>query len=502
MKRSNKLQTFVRRVSRKVVARFKPSSQTRQHIQRWFLVPISDLRARAQLRWNETIRGWSRIAGSEVGLRRAARNDWSRPRNSQHSPRFEAIPRLLFVLHDTEGGVRETTRDLLSSMDGRFEIFLLTATPIRLRLSRFGPHGVDPLRTWWLRDRWNHRLQRSSEYREIYNTIMNRLEIDLVHIRHLLAHTEDLIDICSEFGIPTVLSFHDFYMACPTIHLIDDNGRYCAGHCTPTLDQCRIPIDWLEDLPVLKHGYLEQWRARVRGILPEISAFITTSKSAHDVLVDIYPDLKGRDFRIIEHGRQFPDQLNLAQSPASDGPVRIVVPGYLHYHKGSDFIRRLKEHDRLHEDVLEFHFLGTIDRPLRGVGTEHGPYPRDQFASRVQDIRPSFFGIFSVWPETYCHTLTEAWSMGVPVLGSELGAVGDRLQAHGGGWTIPVDDVDGAYKKILSVIKNSKQYDHGADGARLQWVRSVDEMANDYVEVYRLLLTENQRVAVADGMHL
>ena len=498
MIRSNWLQRNAREASRALAARVNPRSPTRRQVERWIVVPILDLLARTRLRWNETIRGRSRVAGLEARLRRAARYDWKRPGRPGQAPNPGAIPRVLFVLHDAEGGVYTPNRDELSSIHDRFEAFLLTATPARLKLYRYSPHGVDPLKTWWLRDRWSHQLKRSHEHREIYRTVMSRLGVDLVHIRHLLGHTEDLIAVCSELGIPTVLSFHDFYLACPTIHLIDDRGHYCTGHCTPTREQCRIPVDWLEDLPVLKQGYLEQWRARVQGILPEISVFVTTSQSTRDLLVDLYPELADRDFRVIEHGRSFPRQLHLAEVPKPDGPIRIVAAGHLHYHKGSDFIRRLKEYDRSHEDLLEFHFLGTIDEHLRGVGTEHGPYSRDRHASRVEVIRPGCFAIFSVWPETYCHTLTEAWSMGVPVFGSELGAVGDRLQAHGGGWTVPVDDVDGAYRKIVQVVRSPEHFDHGAGTACLRYVRPVTEMAKDYEEIYLLLLTENRRIAAAE----
>ena len=44
--------------------------------------------------------------------------------------------------------------------------------------------------------------------------------------------------------------------------------------------------------------------------------------------------------------------------------------------------------------------------------------------------------VLSIWPETYCHTLTELWMCNVPVIGTSLGAVGDRLRKCGGGWVV------------------------------------------------------------------
>ena len=54
--------------------------------------------------------------------------------------------------------------------------------------------------------------------------------------------------------------------------------------------------------------------------------------------------------------------------------------------------------------------------------------------------RPHLVGLLSIWPETFSHTLTEAWAAGIPVLASGLGALGERVRAHGGGWVL--DNLD------------------------------------------------------------
>jgi glycosyltransferase involved in cell wall biosynthesis len=438
-----------------------PGSTARRSVGRWVLHPARDLLRRS------IVRGRRLLAGDR------------RPADRS---------RILIVLHNAEGGVRETTRDLLSFLDSRFECFLLLASPWRLELLRHTPHGQDPLATWWLSRAWSHRRTRDEEHHRAYLEILGRVRPHLVHIRHLLGHTDELVDLCHRGAMPMVLSFHDYYMACPGIHLLDDNGRYCAGHCTPSRGQCRIPVPWLDDLPVLKAGYLDDWRTRVRAMLPSIDAFVTTSTASREVLVGVYPELAARDFRVIEHGRDFPVQLELATVPSPQGPVRIAVPGHLHYHKGSDFIRRLAEHDRQRQGVLELHFFGTTDPILREVGIHHGPYPRAAMASRLAAVRPSFVGLFSVWAETYSHTLTEAWALGVPVLGSGLGALGRRLRTHGGGWTVPVDDVGAAYRHILRIVGDPEDYRRQAARARIEAVPTVACMGRSYERLYSDLL--------------
>lgn len=73
---------------------------------------------------------------------------------------------------------------------------------------------------------------------------------------------------------------------------------------------------------------------------------------------------------------------------------------------------------------LEFHVLGQSGALEEGPGLVlHGGYERDSFVERVREIDPALGVVFSRWLETYCHTLTEMWACGLPVLATELGAV-------------------------------------------------------------------------------
>lgn len=455
---------------RRLVGRLvPPGSRRRRAVARSLALPMRDLLVRLRIRGRRMM--------SDAGSPATAR------------------PRLLFVLHEAPGGTRETTLDLASALDPSFECFLLEGSPWRLSLSRATPHGIEPLARHWLSRPWSQSEDREAEHSRIYTSLLERLDPAIVHVRHLLGHTDDLVDLCEQRRLPIVLSFHDFYMACPGIHLIDDLGHYCAGRCTPSRGQCRIPISWLAGLPVLKQGYLESWRRRVGGLLPRVAAFVTTSQSTSDVLLDVYPQLVGSDFRVIAHGRDFAEQLDLADPPEVGRPVRIALLGHLHPHKGSELARRLVEYDRARENRLELHFFGTTDPALRGYGIDHGPYDRAKLADHLATVRPSFVGIFSLWPETYCHTLTEAWSLGIPVLTTDLGAQAERVRTGGGGWTVPVDDVPAIYREILRIVSAPDEYHREASRARHDPERTVAWMGRQYEELYRSVLATAPRLA-------
>jgi len=146
---------------------------------------------------------------------------------------------------------------------------------------------------------------------------------------------------------------------------------------------------------------------------------------------------------------------------------------------------------------VEFHLLGAVSRDLAGVGVQHGKYDRASFASFVEKMRPSVGMILSIWPETYCHTLTEMWACGIPVLGMDIGAVGDRIRMSGAGWLIPADSTP---NQIIEVLVNIAKDKDGYDSRRkavLSWQRdegvanSITAMSSRYQSIYRALL--NQR---------
>jgi glycosyltransferase involved in cell wall biosynthesis len=134
--------------------------------------------------------------------------------------------------------------------------------------------------------------------------------------------------------------------------------------------------------------------------------------------------------------------------------------------------------------------MGNLARGLNKYGINHGPYQRDDFASKVKEIRPSFIGIFSIWPETYCHTLSEAWNTGVPILTTRMGAQEERLNKNGGGWFINHLNPEDAYDEIIRISESPEEYLKVAEQVSKINFRSTREMAEDYKNLYEKILNQ------------
>ena len=105
----------------------------------------------------------------------------------------------------------------------------------------------------------------------------------------------------------------------------------------------------------------------------------------------------------------------------------------------------------------------------------------------MHEIKPHFIGILSIWPETYCHTLSEAWSCGVPVLVLELGALGERVNKNGGGYFLE-NDAQKAYDKIMEISENVDEYAKITEEISKIKFKTTKEMSEEYLDIYNNFL--------------
>ncbi|MEE3324427.1 MAG: glycosyltransferase, partial [Methanosphaera sp.] len=214
-------------------------------------------------------------------------------------------------------------------------------------------------------------------------------------------------------------------------------------------------------------------------------AFVTTSQSAYDLYTEFYPELKDKLFSIIEHGRDIQTPNSVINLPEfkDDESIRIVFPGHINANKGAALIKDIKKYDK--NNLLEFHYMGNLNPKykLDEIGIHHGYYKRSEFCKEIHEIKPHFIGLLSIWPETYCHTLTEGWSCGIPVISLDIGALGERIHKNGGGFFIE-NDGKKAYDKIIEISKNYEKYKEVINGIPSIKFKTTKEMTEEYIRLY------------------
>jgi glycosyltransferase involved in cell wall biosynthesis/GT2 family glycosyltransferase len=397
--------------------------------------------------------------------------------------------KILYVLHENvhgiTGGTGQTTRDIFETLDETFECYILTYSGKKMILWKREKNQTIIIKSWKIKSKWSATEFYNDEFKNIYFQVLIDLNIDILHIQHLIRNTYDLPKVANTLGIPIILSFHDFYYICPTINLLDHNNHYCAGQCNAEKKQCSYPVQIFGDLPILT-DFIDIWRENVSQLIDICTTFTAPTHSTMDLYVSIYPKLRNKNHKIIEHGRNFEKLSAKIELPSKNKPIKILVPGIIKNNKGHDFIKKLKENDI--QNHLELHFMGIIDDDLKEKGIYHGKYKREDFCKIVNKIKPSFIGIFSICPETYCHTLSEAWSCGIPVLATKLGALKERIEKNGGGWFLDYESPLKAYNEIIRISNSSEEYLKVAGKVSNIKLISNKEMVDNYEKLYDELI--------------
>lgn len=396
------------------------------------------------------------------------------------------MKKILYVLHSgITGGTFLTNKDLMKHVKNDYEVFLLSAENNFLKLFLYYNNNLKLIKEYPLKEIWDVKNVHSSWLTYVYFDILMNNKIDIVHIRHLINHSFDLPQVAYKLNIPVVLSFHDFYFICPSYPLINENNEYCEGICSNSKINCYCPLYTLEDINFKE--IIPFWRDNVLKLFGYVDCFITTSDIVKNLFLSIYPMLKNKKFEVIEHGRDFPQLKEIYHDiPSKDKPIKILCPtNYLNKMKGSELIKNIKKEDK--NNLLEFHFLGNIRDNLEEYGICHGTFERDEFYKKVKEIKPSFIGIFSTWPETFCHTITEAWSSGIPVIGTNIGVIEDRIIKNNGGWIVDKNDSKKAYEKILNISYNKDAYLSILDNIKNIELKSTKEMSKKYLDIYKNL---------------
>ncbi len=397
-------------------------------------------------------------------------------------PPEQIRPRSLVVMHDGGGGTDYHAADLMGALADDYEPLLLIPDGNDLVLwAADDPEMRIEITRWTLSKPWDVRHFRDDDVAAVVAEVLTRYSIDIVHIHHLIGHTFDLPRIARALGIPVVLTLHDFYMACPSVNLLDETTTFCGGTCTAGPGQCHTPV-WLERTIDLKHRFVHLWRSQSTSVLHDVDALVTPSADTREHFARIFGPEVGRKVRAIEHGRDFDRPRALARSPRDTETISILLVGAINASKGAALAAEISAAGAARNVQIEL--LGEVEPGYEGGIISHGKYRRDELPHKLATLRPTFVGVFSVWAETHCYVVSEAWSCGIPVLVGPLGAPAERVRDHGGGVVVPTLEPDQIVEAAVAAARDRVGYARLAAEATVDNVRTTAEMGSDYRSLY------------------
>ena len=384
--------------------------------------------------------------------------------------------------HDHLGGTQLHVKDMTEVMRGTYNVFVAARNVDYLNLTAYTETSEYTFK-FFIGKAPKYTEFRNKKFAELYGKILDTFRISFVHIHHTKDLTLELYYEAHKRDVPIISTLHDYYTICPSIKMVNCHGELCIGD---TGKQCCQECQ--QKNAGLWNGidYISIWRKEHKAALEMASEIVTPSKSASKIILSYYPELSAK-LHVIPHGVR---QMKCNIKELSD-QFRIAFIGGISKEKGSYISYQLIKNGP--RDVHWFLFgvwgyneLSMLDKSNY---TKTGLYERDELPALIEKYKIDLICILPIWPETYCYTLSEAIMCGVPVIATNIGALGERMCEMDCGWIVSPEN---AYEESLAIIKRIKDRGLEYQGKKRNLqkfpVKSLEDMGLEYQSLYKYLL--------------
>ena len=264
--------------------------------------------------------------------------------------------------------------------------------------------------------------------------------IDVVHFQHLGHHTASLPMIAKSCGVGTVFSAHDFFLVCARYNLLNNALQFCdIGERSITA--CDICLRLAENLPA---GAQQTRRSFMAEMLRSVDVLLFGTAYSSQLTRRIYPHLAGKRCEVL--GIPTPGDARLTRARGeslADQPLKVAVVGNFLRAKGADTILAVIE--TVDPRRFQFVLFGKAEAQYEDV-LVRAAHPHVSYRGRyaVGDLDAAdgcdVSLHLSIWPETYCISLSETWQRGIIPIASRIGAFADRIEHGHNGFLVEVGD--------------------------------------------------------------
>jgi GT2 family glycosyltransferase len=256
--------------------------------------------------------------------------------------------------------------------------------------------------------------------------------INHVVLHHGLGHHPAVRGIAEKLGCKQDIVIHDYASFCPRVNLLGVEKRYCGE---PNLAACAACVAQAGD-------------ETFEGLGPEKLVARSTAEFASARHIIAPSADTGR--RIARH---FPgvrptvtpwedDTLPVTLNPPGNGARRVAIIGGIGASKGYDVLLECARDANERRLPLEFLIAGSssADEALLETGRIFitGPYQENEATELIAGLNADLAFLPSIWPETWCFALSEAWRAGLYTIAFDLGAQAERIAASKRGTVIPL----------------------------------------------------------------
>lgn len=266
---------------------------------------------------------------------------------------------------------------------------------------------------------------------------LKQLHITRLHVHHLIQFPEGMMEcvrmLADRLGVAYEVTVHDYYMFCPRINLTTEEDTYCGE---PDIQGCAACLATRSSHAGNTPIWL--WRERFAQFLRAAHRVITPDMDVMQRMQKHFPHVS---FSVEPHEKEFSGYPSLARAHAQGQRLRVGLLGALSPLKGARIIEALVQDAQVRNLPIEYVLIGYSDyAPLQKPHERFhftGRYADADLAEILREQMPHLLLFPSIWPETYCYTLSHAFRYQIWPVAFDFGAQASRISARGFGSTLP-----------------------------------------------------------------
>jgi glycosyltransferase involved in cell wall biosynthesis len=254
-----------------------------------------------------------------------------------------------------------------------------------------------------------------------------------IELHHMVGHHPAVLKLIAGLGVPYDVHVHDYAWLCGRVALVGPAQRYCgepdAVQCEACIADAGSLID--EDITVAA------LRMRSARLFADARRVFTPSE---DTAARIRRHFPAACPVVVPHE----DDAAIADPPrlAAVAQCRVCVIGAIGIHKGYQVVLDCARDAAVRRLPLEFVVVGHTIDDRRLLATERvfvtGSFAADEAVPLIKAQRATIAWLPSIFPETWCLSLAEAWRAGLSVAAFDIGAPAERIRRTGRGILLPL----------------------------------------------------------------
>lgn len=269
---------------------------------------------------------------------------------------------------------------------------------------------------------------------------------ELVSCTDIYAALEYIKKTKARLGAKLYMLGHDFYCCCPSVYLINNEGRHCFKPDAAVCEDCiKTNSDSFNKKYISMQKWRESWGAFL-ALCDEITVFSENSKGYFKYW---YPDLN--NIRVLPHTVDYIPKIQ--PYPTKSDRLTIGILGNFMRTKGSRVVIEMQDiidKEGLPADIV---VIGeNLDTASHSSLKILGRYKPDDIPEIFRENQIDIVFIASIWPETFSYTTQEVINMDIPIACFDIGAPAERISKYKKGLVIPEMSAAAALKAISEFI--------------------------------------------------